>query len=227
MLDAQPDGGIPADTGQAVDVATPDDDRLLALTLSRPTDAFTQASRLLAQGPDARTASVAHQARAIVLRTNGRIAEAIAELRVALRLARTLMAPERACDVQATLGVTLALAGRTAAGLAALDAAGRASTGVIAGRVLARRGGLLGETRTSHRGGWRISGGRSHSCTGRGDTVWEARARSNRFRRACRAWGRPIRADRDLAIAARLFAAAGQELESAACGAQPGRRGRS
>ena len=87
----------------------------------------------------------AHQARAIVLRTNGRIAEAIAELRVALRLARTLTAPERACDVQATLGVTLALAGRTAAGLAALDAAGSASTGVIAGRVLARRGGLLGE----------------------------------------------------------------------------------
>jgi tetratricopeptide (TPR) repeat protein len=210
------DGGTPAAKRRGVDVAVtapPDHERLLALTLSRPAEALTEATNLLAQGPDARTAAVAHQARAIVLRDTGRVAEAITELRVALRLANAFPAPERACDVQATLGVTLALAGRTAAGLAALNQAVTASTGVLAGRVLARRGGLLGmlgrhaealaDLRSAitllHRGG---------------DTVWEARSRSHRFL-VYAARGQAARADRDLAIAARLFAAAGQELESA------------
>jgi tetratricopeptide (TPR) repeat protein len=190
-----------------------DHQRLLALTHSRPADAFAEATRMLAQDPDARTASVAHQARAIVLRDTGRVAEAIAELRVALRLASTLPDRERAIDVRATLGLTLALDGRTAAGLTALDEAVAASTGVLAGQVLARRGSLLGMLgrRTEaladlnraitllHRGG---------------DEVWEGRARTHRFLLYA-ARGQTARADRDLAVAERLFAAAGQELESA------------
>src|SRR3954453_9683067 len=101
----------------------PDFDRLLALTLSRPTEALAEADRLLTIEADGLAASVAHQARAIVFRDRGRVTEAISELRLALLLARTLAAPDRAIDVQATLGVTLALAGQTAAGLAELDQA--------------------------------------------------------------------------------------------------------
>ena len=201
VLDAESDGP-PSANGRRDDVppsASAEHERLLALTLSRPAEALAEAGRLLAQDPDARTASVAHQARGIVLRDTGRVTEAISELRAALRLATTLGTAERACDVQATLGVTLALAGRTAAGLAALDRAASASTGVLAGRVLARRGGLLGllgrhsealaDLRRAitllHRGG---------------DKVWEARSRSHRFL-VYAARGQVARADRDLAIA--------------------------
>ncbi|MDT5023654.1 MAG: hypothetical protein QOE61_80, partial [Micromonosporaceae bacterium] len=116
-------------------------------------------------------------------------------------------------DVQATLGVVLAFAGRTTAGLAALDEAVAGSTGVVAGRVLMRRGGLL-----------RVLGRhvealadlrRAISLLRRGgDTIWEARSRNHRFL-VYSALGQAASADRDLAAAERLFAAAGQELESA------------
>ena len=97
-------------------------------------DAFARANRLLAHHADAHVASIARQTRAIVLRDTGRTDEAIAELRKALRLARLSAIPGRAPDVQATLGLTLGLAGRTAAGLAALDDAVAASQGVYAGQ---------------------------------------------------------------------------------------------
>jgi hypothetical protein len=188
-------------------------DRLLALTLSRPAQALAEADRMLAEEPDAAAASVAHQARAIVLRDRGRVPEAIAELQVALGLARTLTGPDRASDVQATLGVTLALAGRTEAGLAELDQAAAASRGVLAGRILVRRGGLLGVLgrHTEALADLR----RAITLLQRGgDTIWEARCRNHRYT-VWSALGQAARADRDLAIAARLFADAGQELESA------------
>ncbi|MCI0688724.1 MAG: hypothetical protein L0Y54_16035 [Sporichthyaceae bacterium] len=110
-------------------------DHLLSLTLSRPADALAQANQLLEQDLDPNAASIARQARAIVLRDTGRADEAIAELRTALRLARLSGARERIADVQATLGLTLGLVGRTVAGLAALDGAVAASRGVLAGRI--------------------------------------------------------------------------------------------
>ncbi|MBX6356951.1 MAG: CHAT domain-containing protein [Micromonosporaceae bacterium] len=190
-----------------------DAEGLLPLALSRPLDAFAKASRLLEQCPDGRAASIAHQARAIVLRDAGRSREAIAELRMSLRFARASGDPGRVIDAQATLGLTLGLAGRTAAGLAALDEAVRASKGVLAGRVLLRRASLLREL------------GRYDQALGdlrqaiallrrAGDTVWEARAYCHRFS-ILAMLGQAARADRDLAAAARLFADAGQELESA------------
>src|SRR4051812_7092890 len=101
----------------------PDGDELLKLALSRPAEAVARADRLLADGVDARQASVARQVRAIVMRDAGRLPEAIVEARRALRAAQTSGDPERAIDVQATLGVALLMSGRTAAGMAALDAA--------------------------------------------------------------------------------------------------------
>src|SRR5437867_1774776 len=99
----------------------PEGDALLQLALSRPAEALAVATRLLADHPDANAASIAHQARGIVLRDAGRSGEAIAELRRALRLARVAGQRSRVLDVQATLGAALVLAGRTTAGLAALD----------------------------------------------------------------------------------------------------------
>ncbi|MGC5020789.1 CHAT domain-containing protein [Micromonospora sp. DT47] len=195
--------------------ATPEGlpDRLLPLALSRPAEAFAEASRLLDGQPDARSASIACQVRAIVLRDADRTAEAIAELRRALRFAERSEAAGRLADVQATLGLTLGLAGSTAPGLAMLDRAVANSAGVHAGRVLTRRGYLL-----------RVLGRYDDSLADLrqairllrrgGDHVWEARARVHRFLTYA-ALGQAARADRDLAVAGRLHAAAGQDLESA------------
>ncbi|MEN3309816.1 MAG: hypothetical protein V7603_6018 [Micromonosporaceae bacterium] len=190
-----------------------DAERLVPLALSRPAEALALAGQVLARQPGARDASFAHQARAIVLRDMGRVDEAIADLRAALRLSRRAGQPARVLDVQATLGLTLGLAGRSTAGLALLDEAVSASTGVLAGRILMRRAYLrrvlgqhpetLADLRRAiallHRGG---------------DSIWEARSRSLRFLVHV-ALGQAGRADRDLAVAERLFAAAGQDLESA------------
>jgi tetratricopeptide (TPR) repeat protein len=121
----------------------PGDDELLRLALSRPADALAEAGRVLSAGPDEAAASYARQARGIVLRDLGRYADAIRDLRLALTLARRSGVPGREPDVRATLGLTLALSGRTAAGLAALDAAVAASSGRQAGRTLMRRGFVL------------------------------------------------------------------------------------
>src|SRR5262245_37404257 len=88
-----------------------------------------------------------------------------------------------------------------------------ASTGVLAGRVLMRRSYLLvvlgryADALADLR--------RAITLLRRGgDGIWEARARTQRFL-VYSALGQAARADRDLAIAERRFAAEGQELESA------------
>ncbi|WP_173162687.1 tetratricopeptide repeat protein [Phytohabitans suffuscus] len=187
---------------------------LLALALSRPADALARAGQLLAEPADALTESYARQARAIVLRDSGRVDEAVAGLRAAVRAARRSPSAERVADVRATLGVTLGFAGRTAQGLAMLDTAvAGCAGGVHGGRVLMRRATVL-----------RLLGRYDEALTDLrraidllrrgGDPIWEARSRSHRFL-VYAALGQAARADRDLAIAERLFAAAGQELESA------------
>ncbi|HEV7713384.1 MAG TPA: CHAT domain-containing protein [Asanoa sp.] len=191
----------------------PDGDELLRLALSQPRQAFARATRVLAERPGDHDASVAHQTRAIVLRDDGRLDEAMVELRAALRRARASGDDARAYDVQATLGVALVIAGRTAAGLAALDAAANGSTGVLAGRVLVRRGSLL--ARLGRRAQALDDLNRAITLLHRaGDQVWEARARNHRFG-VYAIVGQAARADRDLVIAERLFAQTGQLLESA------------
>ena len=122
----------------------------------------------------------------------------------ALRLARRTGSAEREADVLASLGVALVYAGRTAAGLAAFDRAVRLSNGVLAGRVLHRRGHVL----------WTLGRypaaledlRRAVSVLQRaGDPVWTARALNGRglvylavgcaWPRGCRLRGRrtPVR----------------------------------
>jgi len=191
----------------------PEGDELLRLTLSRPADALAEADRLIAGAVEPRLASVAYQARAIVVRDRGRFPEAIRNLRRALRLAYASGDGERVADVQATLGLTLAMAGRTTAGLATLDAAVAASSGRAAGRALMRRAHHLATMGRREEALADLN--RSIPLLHRsGDLVWEARAHSCRFGVYVN-FGQATQAERDLTIAERLFTQSGQELELA------------
>lgn len=186
---------------------------LLKMALSRPAEALAAAERLIALRPEAGRVSFAHQARAIVLRDAGRLDEAITAARLALRRALASGDPARATDVRATLGVTLVMNGRTRAGLAELDAAVAASNGQLAGRVLTRRGIELASLGRREQALADLN--RAITLLHRAhDHVWEARARTARFL-VYGSIGQAARAERDLAVAERLFAEAGQELESA------------
>src|SRR5438034_9140622 len=98
-------------------------DDLIPMTGVSPREALAAARSLLATGPGPREASIAHQAAAIVLRDFGDVRAAIREFRLAARLARAAAEPGREADVLTSLGTALVMAGRTGAGLAALDEA--------------------------------------------------------------------------------------------------------
>jgi tetratricopeptide (TPR) repeat protein len=187
-------------------------DDLLPLALSRPREALARARGVLAERPGPYEGSVAHQAAGIVLRDVGDVDAGVRELRAALRLARRTGSAEREADVLATLGLALAHAGRTADGFAAFDSALQLSSGVLAGRVLHRRGMAL----------WTLGRyaaalddlRRAVSVLQRaGDQVWMARALTARGL-VYVAVGSPGRADADFVAAGRLYAATSQELES-------------
>lgn len=156
---------------------------------------------------------MAHQAAGIALRDLGHPEEGLAELRRALRSARASGQEQRQADVEASLGLTMALAGSTARGLAHLDSAALVARGVLAGRVLMRRADAL-------------------SLLGRRDQVlcdlnqvvailhrykdflWEARARSHRGL-VLLEMGETRRADTDFVYAEQQYKLAGQEWEYA------------
>jgi tetratricopeptide (TPR) repeat protein len=156
--------------------------------------------------------SFAHQAAGIALRESGEVEAGVRELRLALRVAQRTGVGEREADVLATLGVTLAHAGRTMVGLSALDLAVQRSSGVLGAQVLVRRGSIL----------WTL--GRYPAAQDdfrhaiavlrrAGDSIWMARALNARTLINV-LLGVTNRADADFAAAERLFAEAGQELEA-------------
>ena len=108
-------------------------DDLIPMTGVSPREALAAARSLLATGPGPREASMAHQAAAIVLRDFGDVRAAIREFRLAARLARAAAEPDGEADVLTSLGTALVMAGRTEAGLAALDEAPDAW--LLAGRI--------------------------------------------------------------------------------------------
>ena len=186
---------------------------LLPLALSRPQEALTRARTVLAERPSALDAAVAHQSIGIVLREFGDIDAAIGELRLARTLARRAGSAPREADVLATLGVALVYAGRTAAGRRALDAATAGSTGHLQGRVRFRRGMVL-LTLGLHREALDDLDAAVQALQAAGDTVWEARALTQRAVSNL-ALGSLRGAAADLEAAERLFTEAGQELELA------------
>ena len=153
-----------------------DPDKLLALALSRPSEALAAAREVLAQHPSAAQAAVAHQAAGVVLRDFGDTGKAIEEFKAARRFARQAGHTDHESDVQAALGLTWVLAGQTRRGLSILDTLVQHSRGVPAGKILMRRANAL----------WVL--GRNAEAlrdvqatvdllSGLGDLVWEARAR--------------------------------------------------
>ncbi|NUR96429.1 MAG: CHAT domain-containing protein [Kribbellaceae bacterium] len=195
--------------GTAVDA-----DELHALALSRPAEALRIARGVLAGTPTDAEAAAAHHAAGVVHRDFGDIREAVAELNAAYRSIRRTTDHDREAEILATLGVALVMAGRTARGLAALDAVVPGHTGVLAGRLLIRRawvhGALLG------RYGEALADAEQAvaALTGCGDLVWEARAFTMRAM-VLLATGVIDRADQDYARSEELFAKAGQEVEYA------------
>jgi tetratricopeptide (TPR) repeat protein len=189
-------------------------DELIALTGVSPREALAAARSLLAAGPGPRDASVAHQAAAIVLRDFGDVRAAIREFRLAVRLARAAGEPGREADVLTSLGTALVMAGRTEAGVAALDEAlARAAGGAARGRILVRRGGSLhiagryDEARADLR--------KAITLTRRsGEVLWEARARTAAAL-ADLAVGATARAEAGFLAAESLFTGTGQRLEIA------------
>jgi tetratricopeptide (TPR) repeat protein len=186
---------------------------LLTLAAARPQEAAARARAILAGSPGPYDASIARQTLGIVLRDFGELEAATRELRIALRLARAADSMDRQADVLATLGTALVYSGRTRSGLSRLNAAARLASGVLAGRVLMRRGVMLMVL------GWHreaLEDLRRAVTVFRQahDTVWEARALIWRGETNL-ALGVTERADADFAKAQRLFALTSQDLESA------------
>jgi tetratricopeptide (TPR) repeat protein len=199
--------------GSRVAAPVPRDvDDLLPLALSRPREALAKAHAMLAGRPGHYESSVAHQAAGIVLREFGDVEAGVRELRAALRMARRTGLTEREADVLATLGATLVYAGRTSAGLEALDLAVERSAGVLAARVLVRRGMMLwtlGRYPTAL-----VDFRQAMTALRRaGDRIWMARTLNARAA-VYLSLGMTGRADADFDAAGRLFIETGQELEA-------------
>jgi tetratricopeptide (TPR) repeat protein len=188
---------------------------LLVLTHSRPAEALARARALLSRRPPiaAAEASMAHQAVGIALRDLGHTEEGLAELRRALRSARASGQQQRQADVRASLGITMALAGSTARGLAHVDAAARVARGPLAGRVLMRRADVLIQV-----GRWNEALSDLNQVVAilhrHKDFLWEARARSHRGLILLE-MGQTRRADADFTLAEQQYKLAGQEFEYA------------
>jgi tetratricopeptide (TPR) repeat protein len=189
-------------------------DELLALALSRPNEAVARARVILAAGPGPLEACVAHQVIGLVLREFGDVDAAIAELRIARRLAVRAGLASRESDVLGTLGVALVYAGHTTAGLNALNQAVRqAAAGPRRGRPL-----LLRAACRRRLGDFAEALDDLNSAIGAlraaGDQLWEARALGHRAL-CLLAMGSVQRAAADHRRAEELFDRCGQELESA------------
>lgn len=201
-----------AGVAEVTGIDAPGVDELLPLALSRPGEALKRARAVLAGRPGPYQASVAHQAAGIALREFGDVRAGLREVQGALRDARRTGSPERVAEVQATLGVALVYAGRTSPGLAVLDQALLGSSGLLAARVLVRRGMMLwtvGRHAAAlddlHRA---IAGLRTA-----GDALWLPRALNARGM-VYRSMGMTARADADFVAAGLLWAKTTQVVEA-------------
>ena len=188
-------------------------DKLLALALSRPSEALAAAREVLAGDPPASQAAVAHQAAGVVFKDFGDIGQAIEEFKAARRFAHKAGDLDRESDVSASLAMALVLAGQPRRGLSVLDTLLARSRGVPAGRILIRRIGayyVLGRNAEAMRDAQTAVG----LLTGAGDLVWEARAVVWRAA-VYLAMGDIERADRDYARAEALWVECGQQADYA------------
>ncbi len=186
---------------------------LLPLALSRPAEALAEARAVLAADPDPNTASIAHQAAAIVLRDGGDVPAALRALRVSLANARQARSVPREADVRATLGATLVMAGATGRGLAEFAAAAERADGLLLATVRLRWGHAL-YVLGRHDDALRHLRAAVSAFRRGADLRWEARALQNRCM-VYLALGSTDRAEADAVRAGTLFRLVGQDLESA------------
>jgi tetratricopeptide (TPR) repeat protein len=197
----------------ATDPGAGEPDKLLALALSRPSEALAAVREVLSGNPSSSQAAAAHQAAGVVFREFGDIREAIAEFKNARRFAREAGDLDRESDVSASLGMAWVLAGQTRRGLAVLDTLLERSRGVPAGRILIRRVNalwVLGRNAEALRDSQTAVG----LLADAGDLVWEARAVVWRAA-VYLAIGDIEQADREYALAETLYAQCGQQVEYA------------
>ncbi len=151
-------------------------DEVLRTLFADVEGARATAETVLVPDSDPYVSSIGHQVLGIVLRDEGATAEALAELRTALRVARRCDDPERWPDAMATLGATLATAGRIRDGLRLLERAEASLDGVPRGRVLVRRAWVLGFLLARFEDSAADLRTAGRLFAGAGDRVWEARA---------------------------------------------------
>lgn len=152
-------------------------EQLPLLALSRPSGTAPMAQRVLATTRDPCARSYAAQALGVASREQGDVRQAVKFLRAALAAAASC-GSEREADVQASLGPTLAYAGRSAEAVRHMDEAVSKVSGVMAERVRLRRGALLhilGRTDEAV-DDFRRAARRLRAA---GDSIWEARALIN------------------------------------------------
>ena len=180
--------------------------------LSRPRDTARVARRVLAANRSPYVRSYAGQALGIATREMGDVAQAVRYLRAALAAAASC-GDERKADVEASLGTTLAWAGRSKEALRHLDAALSQASGVPAAQVRLRRGvllGILGRTDEAIEELRRAA----RTLRAAGDSLWEARALNN-LGLALIHRGDAPRAGDALTRAEALLADAGQTFDAA------------
>jgi tetratricopeptide (TPR) repeat protein len=190
-----------------------DVDGLLPLAVARPHEALARARAVLAADPPPLAASIARQAIGIVLRDRGDIAEAIGELRRALRLASAAGSSAREADVLATLGAALVFAGHTIAGRRVLDRAVALARTPQLGQVLVRRG-IAAWVLGDHAEALADLTRAVRKLRRSGDILWEPRALTTRAFVQL-ALGSSEQAAGDLERAERLLSGSAQELEVA------------
>lgn len=151
-------------------------DELLRTLFTDPAGARSRALAELVPDPDPYVASVGHQVVAIVLRDLGNPDGARAHLAEALRLAARAGDPERAGDVRATLGVTLARLGQVSDGMRQLDRAAAGLGGLALARLLVRRALVLGYLLARYEDSMVDLRRALEVFDHEGDLVWKARA---------------------------------------------------
>lgn len=151
-------------------------EEVLRTLFADPEAARRRAVRDLVPDHDPAIASIGHQIIGIVLRDRGDTSTALAELRTALRLTERARDGERGADVRASLGASLAMAGRVRDGLDQLDLAASALHGVPRGRVLVRRAWVRGYLLDRYEESTVDLRHARNAFSIGGDRVWEARA---------------------------------------------------
>ncbi len=158
------------------DVDRDEAEELLRTLFTDPEAARLRAEQELVADPDPAIASIGHQVVGIVLRDRGETDAALRALRTSVRNARRSADEHRVADSRATLGGSLATAGRVREGLGHLDAAAGALDGVPLGRVLVRRAWVSSYLLSRFEDGAEDLLRASQIFDGADDTVWEARA---------------------------------------------------